>query len=311
LNQTQKTSLLKQTAKASGFSYCGISKAEKLTDAEKHLEQWLNKGYHGKMDYMENHFDMRLDPRKLVPDAKSVISFVYNYFPEKNINTDQFKIARYAYGQDYHSVIREKLTNLVQTLTKEFGDFEGRIFVDSAPVMERQWAAKSGLGWLGKNTLLLNKEMGSFFFLANVICDWVFDYDAAVKDYCGTCTACIDACPTQAINPAGFLEANKCISYLTIELKDEIPTEFKGKMDDWMFGCDVCQEVCPWNRFSQPHNESAFQPNESLKEMKPRDWEEITQEAFSKVFSKSAVKRTKFKGLKRNINFLKAKDMEE
>lgn len=305
MNQTHRSTLLKQTAKEAGFSFCGISKAEKLTEAEKHLEQWLNKGYHGKMDYLANHFDMRLDPRKLVPGAKSVISFIYNYFPEKTINTEQYKFSRYAYGQDYHTVIREKLTDLVQNLTKDFGEFEGRIFVDSAPVLERQWAAKSGLGWLGKNTLLLNKEMGSFFFLANIICDWEFDYDNATKDYCGTCTACIDACPTQAINPAGFLEANKCISYLTIELKDEIPTEFRGKMDNWMFGCDVCQEVCPWNRFSQSHNEIAFEPNGYLTEMKPRDWEEITQEVFSKIFSKSAIKRTKFKGLKRNIEFLK------
>jgi len=305
LNLAEKTLFLKETAKNAGFSYCGVSRADKLVDEEQRLEQWLNKGYHGKMTYMENHFDMRLDPRKLVPGAKSVISFVYNYFPKESLKSQQYKIARYAYGEDYHVVIREKLTTLVASLSEKFGAFEGRIFVDSAPVMERQWAAKSGLGWLGKNTLLLNKEMGSFFFLANIICDWEFEYDTAVKDYCGTCTACIDACPTQAINPAGFLEANKCISYLTIELKEEIPTAFKGKMDNWAFGCDVCQEVCPWNRFSKPHTEPAFMPNEALKGMKETDWEEITQEVFSEIFSKSAIKRTKFKGLKRNIDFLK------
>jgi epoxyqueuosine reductase len=305
LNLTSNTETIKSEAKALGFSFCGISKAEKLEKEASQLEDWLTKGMHGKMGYMENHFDKRVDPRKLVEGAKSVVCLLYNYAPEQELPSEQYKIARYAYGQDYHHVIKTKIAALIENISPTLGQFEGRIFTDSAPVMERQWAAKSGLGWLGKNTLLLNREMGSYFFIATIISDWAFEYDAPIKDYCGTCTACIDACPTQAINPNGYLEANKCISYLTIELKDEIPKEFNGKMDNWMFGCDVCQEVCPWNRFSTPNKESLFQPNEELKGMNDKDWEEITQEVFSKIFTKSAVKRTKFNGLKRNIDILK------
>jgi len=305
---SNNTKLLKDKAAQLGFSFTGIAQAKKLEKEANQLETWLNKGYHGKMSYMENHFEKRVDPRKLVPGAKSVISLVYNYYPEKELASKKHKIARYAYGEDYHHVIRNKLSELVDELSPKLGAFEGRVFTDSAPVMERQWAAKAGLGWLGKNTLLLNKEMGSFFFLATIISDWEFDYDNPIKDYCGTCTACIDACPTQAINPNGFLEANKCISYLTIELKNEIPSEFSGKMDNWMFGCDVCQEVCPWNRFSKPHSEPAFQPKGPLEEMKNQDWKEITQEVFSHIFKKSAIKRTKFSGLKRNIEFINDED---
>lgn len=307
MNLNQKTLLLKNKAKQQGFDFCGISKAKKLEKEAEDLENWLQKGAHGKMSYMENHFDKRVDPRKLVPGAKSVISLLFNYYPETELDQTKYKIARYAYGEDYHHVLKTKLAELVAELEVELGSFNGRIFTDSAPVMERQWAAKSGLGWLGKNTLLINKNKGSYFFIANIICDWEFEYDAPIKDYCGTCTACIDACPTEAINPKGFLEANKCISYLTIELKEEMPKEFEGKMDDWIFGCDVCQEVCPWNRFSSPHAEPKFMPQKELKEMKQQDWEEITQEVFSKIFSKSAVKRTKLKGLKRNIEFVKKK----
>jgi epoxyqueuosine reductase len=304
LSNSTNTSILKTEAARLGFSFCGIAQAERLDQEAIQLENWLAKGYHGKMGYMENHFDKRVDPRKLVPGAKSVICLIYNYYPKEELKSKEHKIARYAYGEDYHHVIKEKLSKLVHVVSPDLGEFEGRVFTDSAPVMERQWAAKAGLGWLGKNTLLLNKEMGSYFFIATIISDWEFEYDQPIRDYCGTCTACIDACPTEAINPAGFLEANKCISYLTIELKDEIPSEFKGKMDHWAFGCDVCQEVCPWNRFSQPHQEKAFKPNELLQAMDDKQWEEITQEIFSQMFKRSAIKRTKFKGLKRNIRFL-------
>lgn len=307
MNLKERSSLIKLKAKQQGFDFCGVSKAQKLEKEARDLENWLQKGAHGKMSYMENHFEKRVDPRKLVPGAESVISLLFNYYPEKQVSKSKYKIARYAYGEDYHHVLKTKLAVLVEELELELGDFHGRIFTDSAPVMERQWAAKSGLGWLGKNTLLINKNKGSYFFIANIICDWEFEYDSPIKDYCGTCTACIDACPTEAINPKGFLEANKCISYLTIELKEGMPKEFDGKMDNWIFGCDVCQEVCPWNKFSSPHNETKFNPKPILEGMQEKDWEEITQEVFSKVFSKSAVKRTKLKGLKRNIEFIKKK----
>ncbi len=304
MSKEKNTASLKKIAKELGFSFCGVSKAEFLESEAKQLEQWLSKGYHGKMQYMENHFDMRTDPRKLVPDAKSVISLAYNYFPENELYQSELKIAKYAYGEDYHTVIKDKLKDFTTILSKAIGAFEGRLFVDSAPVMERQWAAKSGIGWLGKNTLLINKEMGSFFFLANIISNWEFEYDSPIKDYCGTCTACIDACPTDAINQNGFIEANKCISYLTIELKDEIPTEFKGKMDNWIFGCDTCQDVCPWNRFSKPHQETKFLPSDALKNLKKGDWIEITEEIFNNIFKKSALKRSKYQGLARNVKFI-------
>lgn len=305
MNYLEQTQFLKNKALDLGFSFCGVSKAQKLEKEARNLESWLQKNAHGKMSYMENHFEKRVDPRQLVPGAKSVISLLFNYFPKEDLAQTKYKIAKYAYGQDYHLVLKEKMASLIHDLEEEFGEFNGRIFTDSAPVMERQWAAKSGLGWLGKNTLLINKNQGSYFFIANIICDWEFEYDSPIKDYCGTCTACIDECPTDAIHPSGYLEANKCISYLTIELKDEIPKEFSGKMGNWMFGCDICQEVCPWNRFSKPHNEPKFVPNEHIKGMKDKDWEEITQDVFSKIFTKSAVKRTKIKGLKRNIEFVK------
>lgn len=301
------TQLVKQVASELGFSFCGISKAEKLEDEAPRLEAWLNSGAHGKMSYMENHFDKRLDPTLLVPGARSVVSLLYNYYPEKDLadnRKDHHKIAKYAYGKDYHFVIKDKLKTFMSHLKEQIGEIEGRVFVDSAPVMERQWAEKSGLGWVGKNTLLINKEQGSFFFLAEMIIDLELEPDGPIKDYCGTCTRCIDACPTDAITPYQ-LDASKCISYLTIELKDSIPSEFKDQMEGWAFGCDICQDVCPWNRFSKPHNEEAFRPKKELEELFNNNWEDLTKEVFQAAFKNSAVKRTKFDGLKRNLEFLK------
>ncbi|MDN3668883.1 tRNA epoxyqueuosine(34) reductase QueG [Echinicola jeungdonensis] len=301
-------SVLKKIAKELGFDFCGISQAEFMEEEAPKLEAWLNKNYQGKMGYMANHFDKRLDPTKLVEGAKTVVSLIYNYYPKQKLpeGKSDYKIAKYAYGKDYHFVIKDKLKTFLTLLKEEIGDVEGRAFVDSAPIMERQWAQKAGLGWQGKNSLLLNRKMGSFFFLAELIIDLEATPDAPMtKDYCGTCTRCIDACPTDAIVQAGVVDGSKCISYFTIELKDELPQSMKGKFENWMFGCDICQDVCPWNRFSQPHHEPQFELHPDLKEMTNKDWEEITQETFSKVFQKSAVKRTKLKGLKRNINFLK------
>ncbi len=256
------------------------------------------------MAYMENHFDKRLDPSLLVPGAKSVISLVYNYYPEKDLaKNDDYKIAKYAYGEDYHFVIKDKLKNFMELIQDEIGEVSGRAFVDSAPVMERALAKRSGLGWIGKNSLLLNREMGSFFFLAELILDLPLEHDGPMKDYCGTCTACMDACPTDAIPQPYVVDGSKCISYFTIELKEEIPTDVKGKFENWIFGCDICQDVCPWNRFSKPHDEKRFQPNEGLSSMTKNEWQEITEDVFQKVFKKSAVKRTKLEGLKRNIKF--------
>lgn len=298
---SRNTALIKQIARKLGFDYCGISKAEFLAEEAPRLEAWLKNGQHGKMAYMANHFDKRLDPTKLVPGAKSVVSLLYNHFPQEDLAQEgQFKIAKYAYGQDYHFVIKEKLRHFMQGIQEEIGAVEGRVFVDSAPVMERQWAAKSGLGWVGKHTLLINKTQGSFFFLAELIIDLELEPDGPIKDYCGTCTRCVDACPTDAITPYQ-LDASKCISYLTIELKEEIPAEFEGKMKDWIFGCDICQDVCPWNRFSKPHRESAFEPHPELGSMEKENWQELTREIFQEIFRKSAVKRTKWEGLKRNI----------
>lgn len=259
------------------------------------------------MAYMSNHFDKRLDPSKLVPGAKSVISLVYNYYTEDaQSDQDAPKIAMYAYGKDYHKVIKKKLKNLLAALRDEFGQIDGRCFVDSAPVMERQLAARGGLGWQGKNTLLINTKKGSYFFLAEIICDLELAYDHPIKDHCGTCTKCVDACPTEAISEDGYLlDSSKCISYLTIERKEAIPEEFTDKMSGWMFGCDICQQICPWNRFSKPHDEEKFVPKEELLQKSKRDWQEITEEVFDKLFEGSAVKRTKYQGLKRNINFLK------
>lgn len=303
------SNLIKQKAIGHGFEYCGIAKAEFLADEAPRLESWLQKNYHGKMAYMANHFDKRLDPTLLVPGAKSVVSFIYNYYPTQKLpENDNYNIAKYAYGKDYHFVIKDKLKTLLEELKQEIGEINGRVFVDSAPVMERQWAARSGAGWLGKNSLLLNKNMGSFFFLAELIIDLELEPDGPVRDYCGTCTRCIDACPTDAIVAPGILNASQCISYLTIELKDEIPGGFKGKTKDWIFGCDICQDVCPWNRFSKAHKEPEFKPHEDLPELKKDDWHEITREVFNKIFKNSAVKRTKLEGLRRNISFNKKQE---
>lgn len=304
---SHNTATVKTIAKDLGFDYCGISKAEFLQEDAPRLESWLKNKAHGNMSYMENHFDKRLDPSKLVPGAKSVVSLMYNYYPEKDLATadhDNHKIAKYAYGQDYHYVVKDRLKDFMHRLEAEIGHVEGRVFVDSAPVMERQWAAKSGLGWIGKNTLLINKNQGSFFFLAELIIDLELEADGPIKDYCGTCTKCVDACPTDAITPYA-LDASKCISYLTIELKEEIPNEFKGQMEGWAFGCDICQDVCPWNRFSKPHTEAAFHPKNELVELFNNNWQDLTEEVFRSTFKGSAVKRTKFEGIKRNLNFLK------
>lgn len=305
--RAQYTSLIKQKAKELGFDYCGISKADFLVEEAPRLEQWLNQGKHGTMKWMENHFDKRLDPRKLVEGAKSVISLLLNYYPEKEINSSDYKISKYAYGKDYHSVIKDKMKELAFFIDHEIGEINGRAFVDSAPVMDKVWAKRSGLGWVGKNTNLINKNSGSFFFIAELILDLELDYDGPIKDYCGTCTRCVDACPTDALATPYQIDGSKCISYLTIELKGAIPSEFENKMDNWAFGCDICQDVCPWNRFSKKHQEAAFTPLEQFSEMTNKDWEEITAEVFSKLFRDSAIKRTKLEGLKRNIDFIKSK----
>ena len=297
--------LIKQKAEKFGFQSCGISKAEFLEEEAPRLEAWLNKGYHGEMKYMENHFDKRLNPTLLVDGAKSVISLSYNYFPKVKIDEiNNFKISKYAYGEDYHEVIKDILKNMVAELQEEIGEFGFRVFVDSAPVLEKAWARKSGLGWVGKNANLITKKHGSFYFLAEIICDLELDYDLAVTDHCGSCRACIDACPTQAIVSDRIVDGSKCISYATIELKNEIPDYFNGKMDDWIFGCDVCQDVCPWNRFSAPTLQEKFAPNFQKLNFRKNEWKELTQELFSEIFKKSAVKRTKFSGLMRNISFL-------
>jgi len=308
LSPEKNASIIKSTAKAMGFEFCGIAKAGFLEEEAPRLEEWLNQNYQGEMAYLANHFDKRLDPTKLVDGAKTVVSLAYNYFPKSTLpeDKDDIKLAKYAYGEDYHVVIREKLNSLLETLREEIGEINGRAFVDSAPVMERQWAQKAGIGWIGKNSLLLNRDIGSFFFLAELIIDLEVTPDSPlIKDYCGTCTRCIDTCPTGAIVEAGVVDGSKCISYLTIELKDAIPAEFKGKMENWAFGCDICQDVCPWNRFSKPHKESRFDPHPDLMGFSKADWEEITEDTFKRVFRKSAVSRTKFSGLKRNLNFLK------
>jgi len=306
LSVNQKhTQLIKTEAKRLGFLSCGISKAQFLEEEAPRLERWLNKNRHGEMGYMENHFDKRLDPTKLVEGSKSVISLLLNYYPENEQNPESYKVSKYAFGTDYHFVIKEKLKNLLHYINEEVGAVHGRAFVDSAPVLDKAWAAKSGLGWIGKHSNLLTQQVGSFYFIAELIVDLELEYDTPVTDHCGTCTACIDACPTQAIVDPYVVDGSKCISYFTIELKNEIPTEFQGKFDDWMFGCDVCQDVCPWNRFSKPHQEPLFDPHPELLSMTKKDWQEITEEVFKKVFKKSAVKRTKFSGLQRNIQFLK------
>lgn len=304
--KSKYTQSIKEEAKRLGFLSCGISKAEFLEKEAPRLEKWLHQNRNGQMGYMENHFDKRLDPTKLVEGSKSVVSLLLNYYPlEKQKDRDAPKISKYAYGTDYHFVIKDKLKQLLDFINEEIGEVHGRAFVDSAPVMDKAWAAKSGLGWIGKNSNLLTQKVGSFYFIAELILDLDLEYDTPVTDHCGTCTACIDACPTQAIVEPHVVDGSKCISYFTIELKEEIPDSYKGQFDNWMFGCDVCQDVCPWNRFSKSHNEPLFDPKPDLLQMTKKDWEEITQEVFSKVFQKSAVKRTKFSGLTRNIRFLK------
>jgi epoxyqueuosine reductase len=303
---TQKyTQAIKAEAKRLGFLSCGISKAGFLDEEAPRLENWLNKNQHGQMSYMENHFDKRLNPTLLVNDAKSVISLLLNYYPSENQNPESYKISKYAYGQDYHFVIKEKLKELLNFIQTEIGVVSGRAFVDSAPVLDKAWAAKSGLGWIGKNGNLITQKVGSFYFIAELIVDLDLEYDFATTDHCGSCTACIEACPTEAIVAPYVVDGSKCISYFTIELKENIPIEMKDKFDDWAFGCDTCQDVCPWNKFSKPHQEPLFQPNPEILSFSKKDWEEITKETFDIVFKNSAVKRTKLEGLKRNISFLK------
>ncbi|MDX6189043.1 tRNA epoxyqueuosine(34) reductase QueG [Flavobacterium sp. Fl-318] len=295
---------IKEEAKRLGFLSCGISKAGFLEQEAPRLENWLKKNHNGQMAYMENYFDKRLDPTLLVDDAKSVVSLLLNYYPEEVQNQESFKISKYAYGQDYHTVIKEKLKEFLFSIQEHIGEVSGRAFVDSAPVLDKAWAAKSGLGWIGKNSNLLTQKVGSFYFIAELILDLDLEYDHAATDHCGSCTACIDACPTQAIVAPYVVDGSKCISYYTIELKENIPMEMKGKFDEWAFGCDTCQDVCPWNRFSKPHSEPLFNPNPEVLSFSKKDWIEITEETFRAVFKNSPIKRTKFDGLKRNIKFL-------
>lgn len=303
---TKNAQWIKEQALALGFLSCGISKAGFMEDEAPRLEHWLNTNQHGEMHYMENHFDKRLDPTLLVPGAKSVVSLTLNYYnSEKQTDPNAPKISQYAYGKDYHFVIKDKLKELLSRINNQIGAVDGRVFVDSAPVMDKAWAAKAGIGWIGKNSNLLSKQVGSFFFIAELILDLELESDHPVTNHCGSCTACINACPTDAITSPYQVDGSKCISYFTIELKDALPTEFKGKMDDWMFGCDVCQDVCPWNKFSKPHEEPLFNPHPELLQMTSSDWTELTAETFEKVFKDSAVKRTKLEGLTRNIEFLK------
>ena len=301
--------LITQKAKELGFFHIGFSKAEFLEEEAPRLEQWLSKNYQGEMSYMANHFDKRLDPRLLVDDAKTVISLLFNYYTDqKQVDPEAPKISQYAYGEDYHYVMKDKLKELIAFIKAEIGEVNGRGFVDSAPVMDKAWAKKAGLGWMGKNANLITREQGSFFFIADLIIDVELEADGPITDFCGTCTRCIDACPTDAIVQPYVVDGSKCISYLTIELKDELlPKEFAGKMDNWMFGCDICQDVCPWNRFSVLHNEERFQPSASLLDLSKDDWQNLQEEGFQVLFQRSAVKRTKFQGLKRNITFLKGK----
>ena len=304
-NAAKYSQLIKSEAKRLGFLSCGISKAAVLEEEAPRLEKWLKNNMNGEMGYMENHFDKRLDPTVLVPGSKSVISLLLNYYPSQTQNPDSYKISKYAYGTDYHFIIKDKLKELMHFISEEIGEVNGRAFVDSAPVLDKAWAAKSGLGWIGKHSNLLTKQSGSFYFIAELIVDLDLEYDNPVTDHCGTCTACIDACPTNAIVADRVVDGSKCISYFTIELKNEIPISEKGKFQDWMFGCDICQDVCPWNRFSKPHNEPLFNPHPELLSMTKKDWDEITEDVFREIFKKSAVKRTKYTGLTRNIQFLK------
>ena len=305
-NKKHYTELIKNEAKRLGFISCGISRAEFLEDEAPRLEKWLKMKMNGEMKYMENYFEKRLDPTKLVDDAKSIISLTYNYYPEDLQNKEAPKVSKYAYGMDYHYVIKEKLNFFLTFIKDKIGDVHGRAFVDSAPILEKAWASKSGIGWVGKNSNLITKQVGSFYFLAELIVDLELDYDGIESDHCGECTACIDSCPTQAIVEPYVVDGSKCISYFTIELKENIPNEFKEKFEDWIFGCDICQDVCPWNKFSKPHKEPLFQPTSELMKMSRDEWNEITKETFNKIFKNSAVKRTGYKGLTRNLNFIKS-----
>lgn len=304
-SNNQHTQLVKQLALQNGFDYCGIAKAQPLDEDARRLEKWLQQGMHGSMKYMENYFDLRIDPTRLVPGAKSVITLLKNYYPAQS--TPETRISKYAYGKDYHEVIKASLRKMIFELQEKIGQFSGRGFVDSAPVLERSWAQKSGLGWIGKNGNLITKQSGSFFFIATLIIDVELNSDDPfAKDFCGSCKQCVEACPTEAILPDKTINGSKCISYFTIELKDEIiPEEMKGKFKDWMFGCDICQDVCPWNRFSKPHNEEAFQPLPEILNFTSKEWEELSEEAFKKIFKHSPLSRAKYKGLQRNIKFLK------
>jgi len=304
MNTTKNSQLIKQEAFRIGFDFCGISKADFLEEEAPLLEQWLKNGMHGNMHYMENYFDKRLDPRKLVDGAKSVVSLLLNYYTDKKQEDEAApKISIYAFGKDYHFVIKEKLKALLHFIHENVGEVNGRVFVDSAPVLDRAWAKKSGMGWIGKNTNLINPKSGSYFFIAELILDLELKPDARMQDYCGTCSRCIDACPTDAIVKPYIVDGSKCISYFTIELKEEIPSEMKGKFENWAFGCDICQDVCPWNRFSKPHHEKDFEPKKEILQMKESEWKELTEDLFKKRFKDSALKRAGFKGLKRNIDF--------
>lgn len=308
MNFTERTYKIKALAQQHGFDYCGIAKAQVLDDDARRLETWLKAGMHGGMQYMENYFDLRIDPSKLVPGAKSVITLLKNYYPAQTPLNGEYKISKYAYGKDYHSVIKNNLKIVISELQQQIGAFNGRGFVDSAPILERAWAHKSGLGWVGKNGNLITKGSGSFFFIATLITDLELEYDDAfAKDYCGSCTKCIDACPTEAILPGKVINGSKCISYFTIELKEEIiPDEVKGKFKNWMFGCDICQDVCPWNSFSSPHQESEFSPITEVLNFSTRDWEALSQETFNKLFKQSPLSRAKLKGIQRNIKFIQS-----
>lgn len=304
-NKEKYSNFIKSEAKRLGFLSCGISKAGFLEEEAPRLEYWLKNNMNGQMSYMENNFDKRLNPTLLVDDAKSVVSLLLNYYPSEFQNPDSYKISKYAYGQDYHFVIKEKLKELLFSIQSTIGEISGRAFVDSAPVLDKAWAAKSGLGWIGKNSNLLTQQVGSFYFIAELIIDLDLEYDQSTTDHCGSCSACIDACPTEAIVAPYIVDGSKCISYFTIELKENIPPAMKGKFENWAFGCDVCQDVCPWNRFSKPHNEPLFNPKPELLSMSKKDWEEITKETFEAVYKNSPLKRAKFEGLKQNIDFLK------
>jgi len=304
--QTANSQQIRAEAHRLGFEFVGFARAERLDAEARRLEVWLRQGAHGKMAYMENHFDLRIDPTQLVPGAKSVICLTFNYHnPEKQYDPEAPKVSQYAYGEDYHHVVKERLKALLAFMQEQFGDIAGRCFVDSAPVLEREWARRAGIGWNGRHTLTIHPKRGSYFFLAEIICDLPLEYDDPIRDHCGTCRRCIDACPTEAISPTGyFLDASRCISYLTIELREAIPESFRGKMDNWMFGCDVCQDVCPWNRFAKRHEEPALEPHPDLLAMTKGDWMELTEEVFGRVFRKSAVKRAKYAGLQQNLQFL-------